>query len=183
MSSSNKIDLSGKQFGRLLVLGPTIPTKNGHTRWVTRCVCGEERVVTGYDLRSGHTKSCGCLQDDSRRKRRLKGDVVSFRRMVSAYKLGARKRNLEWQLSDIEVRYLAQQPCHYCGSLPSNVAQKTVTHEPFVYNGIDRVDSSRGYTLDNVVSCCAYCNRAKLNRPVEEFREWLIRVAMYYGGL
>lgn len=53
-------DLSGVQFGRLTVL--TEAPKSGRRRmWVCRCECGNELTTKGDYLRSGDTKSCGCL--------------------------------------------------------------------------------------------------------------------------
>src|SRR5208282_755064 len=72
---------------------------------------------------------------------------------------------------------LTQLPCNYCGELPSRT--KTMTGEVFSYNGIDRVDSSRGYVRRNVVSCCSICNRAKSDSPVEVFLAWATRIAAY----
>ena len=62
------IDLTGQTFGRNLVLGRagTAVQPSGHKRatWLCRCECGTEFVARGLDLRSGNTKSCGCLQRD-----------------------------------------------------------------------------------------------------------------------
>ena len=55
------LDLSGQRFGRLLV-GERAPDQSGHDRkaWRCLCDCGAEAVVKTTDLRSGHTRSCGC---------------------------------------------------------------------------------------------------------------------------
>lgn len=55
------IDLSGRQFGRLFVVEREGASKSGQALWKCRCVCGNEVCVEGYSLRSGNTKSCGCL--------------------------------------------------------------------------------------------------------------------------
>jgi hypothetical protein len=47
---------------------------------------------------------------------------------------------------------------------------------PITYNGIDRVDSTKGYFNENVVSCCKVCNRAKSNLSLDEFKEWISKV-------
>ena len=53
-------DLSGKRFGRLLVLGIS-PKKDGSRRlWTCRCDCGKEVDVSVSKLNSGHQTSCGC---------------------------------------------------------------------------------------------------------------------------
>lgn len=54
-----KIDLTGQRFGRLTVVGRFAETGK---RWGCVCDCGGQAVVVGAKLRSGHTKSCGCLR-------------------------------------------------------------------------------------------------------------------------
>lgn len=53
------------KFGNLTVLyrAPDHKTSGGQnvTVWVCRCQCGNEITVTSQNLRTGHTKSCGCL--------------------------------------------------------------------------------------------------------------------------
>jgi hypothetical protein len=60
---SRIIDLSGQQFGRLLVL-----KTDGHLgkqlAWRCRCDCGNETTVRGVDIRTGNTFSCGCAKRD-----------------------------------------------------------------------------------------------------------------------
>lgn len=45
--------------------------------------------------------------------------------------------------------------------------------EIFKHNGIDRIDSKAGYSPDNTLPCCQFCNRAKMGKPVEEFESWV----------
>ena len=57
------IDLTGKRFGRLVVLGrEDVPSKGKVRRWLCHCDCGNEPLVLGKHLRSGATTSCGCLR-------------------------------------------------------------------------------------------------------------------------
>lgn len=60
------IDLNGKTFERLTVIGRTdSPSGAGkHARWACRCVCGRESVVTSSALVNGLVKSCGCYARD-----------------------------------------------------------------------------------------------------------------------
>lgn len=55
-----RLDLIGQRFGKLEVIAMA-GIKNGATTWLCKCSCGNETVVSVGDLRSGHTKSCGCL--------------------------------------------------------------------------------------------------------------------------
>lgn len=65
-----RIDLLGKRFGRLLVTSYA-GTKKGKAVWSCRCDCGEEINVSYLRLSRDHTKSCGCLQYEMRRKLHL----------------------------------------------------------------------------------------------------------------
>ncbi len=53
-------DLTGRTFGRLRVL-EYYNTIRARAHWLCLCQCGEEVVVAADHLKSGHTKSCGCL--------------------------------------------------------------------------------------------------------------------------
>jgi len=55
-----QIDLTGRKFGRLVVIARAENTKSGEPRWLCRCDCGREKAVQAGNLRSGHTTSCGC---------------------------------------------------------------------------------------------------------------------------
>lgn len=74
---ASEIQMASRTFGRLTVLGaaPRYVDGGGKVRrkFICRCICGEQAEFLGENLRSGHTTSCGCQQDDNRRERRLKG--------------------------------------------------------------------------------------------------------------
>ena len=61
---SKVIDLRGQKFGRLTVIERTENNKFGHSRWLCKCECGNEVVVLGGDLKSGHSQSCGCSRNE-----------------------------------------------------------------------------------------------------------------------
>ena len=54
--------------------------------------------------------------------------------------------------------------------------QKRLSDYVLKCNGIDRIDSSKGYTVENSVACCKYCNTAKNTMSVDEFLKWIGRV-------
>lgn len=55
-----RLDLTGKTFGRLLVL-KLIHVKKYHTHFLCRCECGNKTIVTSSNLVRNHTESCGCV--------------------------------------------------------------------------------------------------------------------------
>ena len=67
-SSSKKVDLTGSKFGRLKVIGKAdVQNRSGeYLRCV--CSCGRTIEVLKDSLLTGKTKSCGCLQAETRKK-------------------------------------------------------------------------------------------------------------------
>lgn len=57
-----KIDIIGQKFGRWTVVKETGRDERQECLWECRCDCGNIRIVQGHHLRSGHSKSCGCLK-------------------------------------------------------------------------------------------------------------------------
>lgn len=72
------IDLTGRRFGRLLVI-----EKYGHkgktVAWLCKCDCGTEVTVRGADLRRGVTQSCGCLHKEDLIERNTRHGLHSTR--------------------------------------------------------------------------------------------------------
>lgn len=63
----NRIDMTGRVFGRLTVteFSHTKKTKSGScAMWEARCDCGTVKVYRGANLRNGSTSSCGCLNKE-----------------------------------------------------------------------------------------------------------------------
>jgi hypothetical protein len=58
-------NLSGLVFDRLTVMGPIGMNKHGSIIWQCQCVCGNLADVVGDNMRTGHTRSCGCLQREA----------------------------------------------------------------------------------------------------------------------
>jgi hypothetical protein len=67
----------------------------------------------------------------------------------SVYKSNAKILSRDFQMTKEQFERLVRDPCHYCGILRLNA------------NGIDRVDSSKGYLSNNIVTCCGPCNWMK----------------------
>jgi hypothetical protein len=51
----------GDKFDRLTVIGISGRNSNNRILWLCHCICGNTKVTTGSNLRSGGTRSCGCL--------------------------------------------------------------------------------------------------------------------------
>ena len=60
------VDIFGQKFGKLTAIEPTDKRVDGKIVWRCVCSCGNEVFATAKDLRSGNTKSCGCLNYEPR---------------------------------------------------------------------------------------------------------------------
>lgn len=65
VSRANKKDIANKRFGKLVVIQEDGKDSRGNIKWECKCDCGNIVTVSGALLRSGHTRSCGCLKKDS----------------------------------------------------------------------------------------------------------------------
>lgn len=58
------IDLTGQKFGKLTVIKRSGSDNHGAT-WLCLCECGNSIIVSSGNLKSGNTKSCGCLRQEA----------------------------------------------------------------------------------------------------------------------
>jgi len=160
---------SGDKFGRLIVVMEAARRKEcGRFRryMLVECECGKRFEVKLGSLPSGNTQSCGCILTGKKIFPDRKG--VAMRALLGGYKHHAKKRNLCWELSEEQFRKLTSSPCWYTGRMPSNL-QKASAGSEYMYNGIDRIDNSIGYTKENCVPCCAEINYAKRGLSLNDF--------------
>lgn len=175
-------DYTGRRFGRLVVYGYVGQTTS-HSRWLCQCDCGNTHVVGGPNLVSKKrgVRSCGCLLKENGMIFRKPDGVAAANALLASYKYGARKRDFSWNLTDEQFFELTKRPCFYCGKPPSNV--KAGYRSDYVYSGVDRLDNSLGYTLENCQPCCEICNKSKRGMSLEDFSLWITSICMYrdYG--
>lgn len=172
----NGRDISGQRFGKLVVVEPLGVTSHNYIVWRCICDCGNKIEVRSSCLKSGQTRSCGCLHRESalERQPRFSFGEASFRRLFSHYMSNANKRRIDFSLTDSDFRSIINQSCYYCGKEPSQTVKSYPTGKDFlVYNGVDRVDNSIGYTLENCVPCCKMCNWTKRDMSKKEFIAWI----------
>lgn len=173
----NRLDLVGQRFHRLTVAQFVGVSRHHESLWECQCDCGSVTTVSGNSLTGGNTRSCGCLQKDRVRERCGKPTTeVLVKRVMLHYTCHARTKGHPFELSNEQVQQLIFADCFYCGSSPGNIMQLS-RHGPTPYQGIDRLDNSKGYVLGNVVPCCIRCNKMKKVLGAEEFLDHVRRIA------
>lgn len=178
-----KIYVAGEKWNRLTLVRPTTEKYRGSILWEATCDCGNSTKVVPFNVKCGQKKSCGCLIADTARIQGKKNAIQG--RKYDPVITSARR---VWQVNygdcndfDLFLK-LSQDNCYYCNRPPHrtyNAASTAVgkrytdgyqlEHGDFTYNGMDRIDSSRGHTIDNVVSCCFDCNKAKSALTQDDF--------------
>ena len=196
-------DLTGQRFGRLIVKGKSRRrSANGDVYYLCDCDCGNtniEVVRSSLVAKDSHKQvSCGCwVKEGHHSVNRYSDRKVTIIKTLYT-KLKIRHRNLGFSneiISITDFAKLIEQPCAYCGLMESDASKEPISYVAkkkeigshhidldYVYwhNGIDRIDSKKGYTPDNVLPCCKYCNVAKLNNSQANFLEWAERVYRHF---
>lgn len=76
-----KIDLTGKRFGRLVVINEYI-SNTRESQWLCKCDCGTlTKPIFASNLRRGHTKSCGCIHSERSKRSKYKKHGFSNSRL------------------------------------------------------------------------------------------------------
>jgi len=156
--------LTGLQFGKWTVISRAENGRYRNSRWRCRCECGIEQVRSSAHLRQGLSVHCSKCRAQIHKR-----PDSAFNQVLIQYKQDAKRRGFSWGLSNEEFRHLTSSPCYYTNQEPSTV--KRTAGSVYVYNGIDRLDSSKGYTVENCVPCNRRVNEMKMESPVDEFIE------------
>ena len=184
-------DRTGDKYGRLTVISHSGKDHRGKHLWLCLCECGNEKVIVSDNLSSGKSNSCGCLKAEVLSRKGNQYGIYKDREeallkvQYSHLKRRDKKKGFSDTMSFDVFSFLSKQPCKYCGleyskeiedRLNESKKQKRLSDHVLKCNGIDRVDSSKGYTVENSVTCCKHCNTAKNTMTESDFFKWIKRV-------
>lgn len=125
----------------------------------------KELEENGFKLCRNKTRGCtNILDEDDKSKCKTckllandnKSSTSIYNTKIENYKSDAKRRNIDWKLDKEQALNLVKSPCNYCNYYNG-------------LNGIDRLDSNEGYIIENVVSCCKYCNIMKHTYSISTF--------------
>lgn len=141
----NRIDLSGRKFGRLTVHSAAARSSTGKLAWACQCECGGRIVALGDNLRRGLTKSCGCLATESAKQR------------FTTHGLSKSNTYGIWRGMINRCHNHAAPAYEYYGALGISVCDRWHSFENFLSDmgecppgmSIDRVNNSEGYSPQN----------------------------------
>ena len=142
----------GETFGRLTVVSElTERTKQGKVRVACECSCGNKVEVVASDLRSGMTKSCGCLQREVVSKLNLKHGMGSTRNNPHpVYRVWVGMRN---RCNNPKDKHFADYGGRGIFVSPEwddfEVFLRDMGDRPSPKHSIDRIDNNLGYFPGN----------------------------------
>lgn len=139
-------DITGQRFGRLVAL--RIVGKARRARWLCECDCGHEYTVEGTMLRSGNTRSCGCLQPQKARNRVWKHGHAQH---------GPSKTYTSWANMLRRCDDSTGRDFEYYGGRGISVCERWRSFENFLADmgerpiglTLDRIENDRGYEPGN----------------------------------
>lgn len=178
--NNRKYNHIGQRFGRLTVIRDVGKTKGYDTIWECKCDCGKITYVGGYWLRTGYTRSCGCLraeltrergyQNKGKKHRRKEGDVsLTPTRGDRLYTIWCGMKTRCYNPKNRSYRWYGARGITICEEWKKSFQ---AFKEWSLANGytptltIDRIDNDRGYAPDN-------CRWATLLEQRHNQRRWV----------
>lgn len=168
-----KKDLIGKKFNNLIVLERASSNRQGSRTWLCECVCGNKKVFSTDHLtrKKSPVISCGCLAHKSGSNHPQwsgHGEISSswwFSHVLRERTQNARARvPVEITIEDAWDLFLKQnRQCALTG------LQLTIGLNRYNDASIDRIDSSKGYTIDNIQWVHKHVNFMKRTYTQEYF--------------
>ncbi len=98
-----------------------------------------------------------------------KRQLSILRNKFSQYRQSAKIRGFDFALTLQQFSSICTSPCSYCGNKD--------------LNGVDRIDNTQGYTLENSTSCCFICNRMKSNHQSGAFLKHIQKIYEHFLGM
>lgn len=144
-------DLTGQRFGRLTVISRSdFIKKDGkrETAYICKCDCGNETKVLAYNLKNGHTTSCGCLLAENRGK----ANATHHESRTRLYRIWARMRRR--CVNPIDPRYEMYggrgiKICDEWMNSYESFKNWSLSHGYQKNLSIDRINNNKGYSPDN----------------------------------
>ncbi len=171
----------GTKFNKWTVIGiAKRKTKFGAIKWECRCDCGNVGYIEATAVRHGGSKSCGCRRGEANRERSLFKDYEGisgtyWQKIINNTVRGKRKRKLSFTITIEQAwdLFLKQEGiCPLSGTklqLELNRVKTTAS--------LDRIDSLRGYDIDNIQWIYKDLNRMKMAMPEDVFILWCHKIS------
>lgn len=167
-------DLTNKQFRYLMAIKYVRNNKHSCAMWLWRCVCGKEKVISARNVISGNTLSCGCMSKILNKRpnySRWNGFQEISGSLIGRIKQRARNRNIEYSVLPEQLweKYIGQNKVCALSGIPISFTRNIRNNKEMQTASLDRINSEKGYILDNIQWVHKNINFMKWNYSQEEF--------------
>ena len=176
-------DYTGKRVNSLTGIRILDEIKFKSHKWLWRCDCGAEVEAFSRDVRMNRKTSCNTCSPINLKTTYTEEGLAVFNAVYRRYTRDSARRGYPFELDKDDVFYLTKQNCHYCGKHPSSTSKTKNDTGDYIYNGIDRLDNTQGYFIDNVVPCCHECNYSKRERTYDNFIKWAHNISKRFEAV
>lgn len=205
IDTGKPVDLTGKQFGRLKVIGLSkdvyIDPKHGvkYRKWDCLCQCGNVISVRTSFLNNGRTKSCGCLLNDIDKERNFKHGRNKRGSRDRLYNIWADMKRRCSSPSHKQYRYYGGKGIRVCAEWADDYMAFETWALSNGYNPnaerykctIDRIDSNKDYCPENCrwvdmkvqSNNRSMCHYITYNGETHTISEWAELLGMKFGTL
>lgn len=157
---SKKKNLLGCKFGKLLVIDSAKNSPQGRSRWLCECECGRKKNIDTTSLTRKLSQSCGyCTRCNFKGYEDISGIYLKHT------KNSADKRGIKYDISakDIWEIYLLQNRKCAISGLPI-IFVRNYDKQVLQTASIDRIDSKKDYTRDNIQI---------VHKKINNMKQWL----------
>lgn len=152
-------DLTGQKFGKLTVISRASKIGEKKVQWLCKCDCGTETIVSGGNLKNGHTYSCGCVR--SKGELKIREILISLNiNFITEYRFSdLPNRRFDFYLPDYNLCLEYDGKQHY-----QYVAAWHQTLENYIA-ACDRDQEKNKYCYEHNIQliCISYQDYDKLN--------------------
>lgn len=140
------IDLTGQRFGRLVVLERAGSDSSKNAMWRCQCDCGNITVVAGGHLRTGTSRSCGCLHRETFTNKKHGGKHSRL------YSIWRNMKKRYYNAEHISYKNYGGRGITVCAEWLHDFAtfrDWALSHGYQEGLSIDRIDNDKGYSPNN----------------------------------
>jgi len=177
--------LSRNTDGLSAICKECCPPSNSKEKKFATIKCGEcgnkKTIILCAGVRNSNCRSCGGKKSNHTMyyETRYNNKVYIESRLINScyntIKKGAVARGLEFSITKDDLKEYLHKNCYYCGKLPDNTflcfRYSEKYKQEIKYQGIDRINSKKGYVKGNLRPCCIVCNHLKWDHSEDEFFE------------
>jgi 5-methylcytosine-specific restriction endonuclease McrA len=167
-SESHKNHIAGLRSGKLIAISPTNRKVRGVIMWLCQCDCGKKKEVSSYNIKSGHTISCGCarLKRDRYRKKEIRE-----KKLFHQNNRRAKQLNAGGTFTTEQVKELYEKQHGNCA-----ICFNGVEYEEIARDHVMPLAKGGSNDISNIQILCYDCNSKKNSKDPIQYANQLGRL-------